>query len=318
MDLDARDKKLVCLLDQDARRPLSHLSKELKISKQAVRQRILRMRAAGIISPPYAIVNTLAFGKIWAQLWVRLYAGGAEIEREMAEFAKRQKGAASLTTLAGAYDLLLTFWPETLGGFRKLSDEFLFRFSERIKEHAVSFVTARHDFSCRVFEPGVESVESAISEREMVKLDETDRKILNALAANADLSAGEIGKATGIEPKTVYYRIKKLEEEGLILNYRLRINYRELGHGQYKFFLVFNKLNERKTAKIFAFLKGLLELVYISEVVGPADLEFEVVVPSTKRLHEIINELRGAFPDLIMDYKYAEIRETKTFWRLAE
>ncbi len=108
MDLDARDKKLVCLLDQDARRPLSHLSKKLKISKQAVRQRILRMRAAGIISPPYATVNALAFGKIQAHLWVRLYAGGAEIERMMAGFAKRQKEAGSLTTLAGAYDLMLT------------------------------------------------------------------------------------------------------------------------------------------------------------------------------------------------------------------
>ncbi len=49
MDLDARDRKLLCLLDQDARRPLSHLSKKLNISKQAVRQRVVKLRAAGII-----------------------------------------------------------------------------------------------------------------------------------------------------------------------------------------------------------------------------------------------------------------------------
>ncbi|PUA32760.1 MAG: hypothetical protein B7O98_04725 [Zestosphaera tikiterensis] len=49
-----------------------------------------------------------------------------------------------------------------------------------------------------------------------VDLDDVDRKLLNILQDNADLTYAEIGRILGVSPSTVYMRIKKLKEKGYI------------------------------------------------------------------------------------------------------
>ncbi|VVB97908.1 putative HTH-type transcriptional regulator [uncultured archaeon] len=309
MDLDARDRKLVCLLDQDARRPLSHLAKQLHISKQAARQRILKMRAAGIISSPYALINMLALGQVRGRLWIRLQMAGPGVEKEMLEFARQQKNTGSAASLTGAYDFLVTYWSRSITDFKASADEFLYRFSGCVKEHDVSFITCGHEFSVRSLAPEVRSAESLAKETGQVELDGTDRKVLAVLAQDAGLSALEIGNITGIGPKTVYYRMRRLEERRVILGYRLGINYRKMGYAQYKFFLTFSNPDAKKLRKVFAYLKEIPELVSITESVGPADLEFDIAVPSANRMQEILVGFRNGFAGLIRDYKYAETME---------
>ncbi|MFN3268719.1 MAG: Lrp/AsnC family transcriptional regulator, partial [Zestosphaera sp.] len=48
------------------------------------------------------------------------------------------------------------------------------------------------------------------------EIDELDKKLLNILQENADLTYSEIGKILGVSPSTVYMRLRKLKEKGLI------------------------------------------------------------------------------------------------------
>ncbi len=318
MDLDARDRRLLCLLDRNARRPLSHLSKDLQISKQAATQRVLKLRRSGIISSPYALLNTLAMARVWGRLLIRLRMATPKIEKEMADFAKKQKGMDRIAFLSGAYDVALDYWSESVGTFKKAKDEFLSEFADCIKENEISFVTAKHSFSVRAFAPEVESVESVITEGERLRLDGNDRKILGALSGHADWSALQIGKRAGIDAKTVYYRVKRLEEDGAVLNYRIRIDYAKLGYAKYRFFIVFGKHGEKKKAELLGFLKSLPEILSISETLGNEYLEFEAAVPSVARVHEIIADLRGGFSGLVEGYGYAEVRAENASGRLPE
>ena len=53
----------------------------------------------------------------------------------------------------------------------------------------------------------------------MVKIDLKDRKILYELDLNSRQSLTAIGKKVGLKKDVVSYRIKKLEDEGIIKNY---------------------------------------------------------------------------------------------------
>ncbi|WP_197463606.1 Lrp/AsnC family transcriptional regulator [Thermococcus peptonophilus] len=62
-------------------------------------------------------------------------------------------------------------------------------------------------------------------------VDELDMKILSLLQKNARLSYREIAKELGVAVGTVYNRIKRLEESGIIKGYAPIIDYEKLGFG---------------------------------------------------------------------------------------
>jgi len=62
-------------------------------------------------------------------------------------------------------------------------------------------------------------------------LDSTDRKILMLLQDNARMSNAEIARRINKAPSAVFERIRKLEEQGVILGYRAEIDPKSLGFG---------------------------------------------------------------------------------------
>ncbi|MEE8370943.1 MAG: Lrp/AsnC family transcriptional regulator [Sphingomonadales bacterium] len=62
-----------------------------------------------------------------------------------------------------------------------------------------------------------------------VKVDQTDRKILEILLKDATTSKAEIARSVGIAASAVFERIKKLEAAGVIEGYEARINAAKLG-----------------------------------------------------------------------------------------
>lgn len=60
-------------------------------------------------------------------------------------------------------------------------------------------------------------------------MDQKDVMILNLLKKNSKMTIKEISKATHLSPTPVYERIRKLEAEGIIEAYTIRINPYKLG-----------------------------------------------------------------------------------------
>ncbi|MCY1127742.1 Lrp/AsnC family transcriptional regulator [Frigidibacter sp. RF13] len=65
----------------------------------------------------------------------------------------------------------------------------------------------------------------------MIDLDDTDRAILKALAADATQSAGAVGRALGLSQPAAWRRIKRLEEAGVIAGRRIDLDSAALGFG---------------------------------------------------------------------------------------
>ena len=61
-------------------------------------------------------------------------------------------------------------------------------------------------------------------------IDETDRKILNALLENSRLSYRQIAAKVGVSVATVMNRVNRLEKEGVIKGYTAMLDYEKLGY----------------------------------------------------------------------------------------
>lgn len=65
---------------------------------------------------------------------------------------------------------------------------------------------------------------------EQVFIDEVDRRILRELIRNSRLSIREIARRVGVPHTTVRERVRRLEREGVIQGYTVRVNYKRLGY----------------------------------------------------------------------------------------
>lgn len=63
-----------------------------------------------------------------------------------------------------------------------------------------------------------------------MNLDETDIKILETLKFDARLSSRQIAKRCGVSIGTVLSRIKKLENEGIVIGYSPMLDHEKLGY----------------------------------------------------------------------------------------
>lgn len=65
----------------------------------------------------------------------------------------------------------------------------------------------------------------------MIELDATDRAILRALAQDATLSAGALGRQLGLSQPAAWRRVKRLREAGAIAGHRVVLDHAALGFG---------------------------------------------------------------------------------------
>lgn len=62
-----------------------------------------------------------------------------------------------------------------------------------------------------------------------MKIDETDKKILNTLVDNSKYSLREIAKKVGVSTATVMHRLNRLEKEKIINKYTTIVDYEKIG-----------------------------------------------------------------------------------------
>lgn len=63
----------------------------------------------------------------------------------------------------------------------------------------------------------------------MIALDDIDRALLRALAADARLSAGELGRRTGLSQPAAWRRLKRLQQGGALRGRRVLLDREALG-----------------------------------------------------------------------------------------
>ena len=63
-----------------------------------------------------------------------------------------------------------------------------------------------------------------------MELEETDKKILNAIIDNSRLSLRQIAAKTGVSVATVMHHINKLEKEKIVKSYTANLDYEKMGY----------------------------------------------------------------------------------------
>lgn len=121
-----------------------------------------------------------------------------------------------------------------------------------------------------------------------VKLDGTDRKILELLQSNSNITNAQLATEIGLSPAPTLERVKKLEHAGIIRSYHALIDHASVGLGVSTFVMVSLKgHNKENIDRFMNSISVIPEIVECHHVTGQADFILKIIcadIPAYQRL----------------------------------
>ncbi len=124
-----------------------------------------------------------------------------------------------------------------------------------------------------------------------IKLDGTDRKILELLQTNSNITNAQLAQEIGLSPAPTLERVKKLENAEVIKSYHAVIDPAAVGMGVTTFVTV--SLKGHNKDNIERFIKGVKEIAEVVEchhVTGQADFILKIVAPDIPAYQNLMLE----------------------------
>src|SRR3989338_10121744 len=134
-----------------------------------------------------------------------------------------------------------------------------------------------------------------------MKLEETDKKILNIILENSRLSLRKIAKKAGVSVATVMHHINKLEDEKIIKKYTARLDYEKLGFDVGVFIEI--RISKGRLFDVEKKIASHPNVLAIYDITGPFDAVIFARFPSTRQMDGFLKK--------IQTYEFVERTETK-------
>jgi DNA-binding Lrp family transcriptional regulator len=142
-----------------------------------------------------------------------------------------------------------------------------------------------------------------------IKLDVKDRKILLQLDDNCRQSLGQIAKKVGLSKQVVDYRIKRLEEKGIIRGYITVMNMTKLGFYTFRVYIKFAKPSVDAVNGMVNYLRKHKHVAWLVDAYGEWDLCFVFVTRSIDEFHHDWQDFLLKYRDHIRDKDITIISE---------
>jgi len=122
-----------------------------------------------------------------------------------------------------------------------------------------------------------------------MKITPADQQLLTVLRENARASTAEIARRLKLSRTTVQSRIERLEREGVISGYTVRIN-DDAERGHIRAHIMITVLPKQMPAVVDA-LRAMPEVRALQSVSGPFDLVAMGVVPTVAEMDELTDRI---------------------------
>lgn len=310
LKLDLKDKKILTLLDENARLSNSQIAKRVGLSKPAVEYRLKRFEKNNVIFAYYAVIDFTKLGYSQYKIYFKFQDITLEDEKSIIDYWIKDKNSVWVAQIRGKWDLAVSILAKSNFDFGKILSQFMNKYSRFILEKDVllteySPIYARRYLTETKPSEFVYGVPSQIHE-----LDETDTKILKELSNNARINIVDLADKTGLTRDIINYRLKKLIKDRIIVQYRCYLNLRNLGINHYKTIFRTKNFDERAEKEVKSYIALHKKAAQFLKLIGSWDLEIEFETENEDELYKILNEIRKEFSGIIRDFDILRITET--------
>ena len=145
----------------------------------------------------------------------------------------------------------------------------------------------------------------------MLKLDLKDRKLLYELDINSRQSAHQLARKIGLSKDAIIYRMKKLQDMGIIKQFHTVIDVGKLNFISFRLYLKLQNTTPEKVLEIISYLKAQPAVTWLVSIDGKYDLGMWILVRT-------ITEMNAFWKGLLQKYRdHIETRQLTLFTKVS-
>ncbi len=310
--LDEKDKRILLELDTDATQSLKQIARKLRTTKEAVSYRIKQLEEKKIISNYIGIYHMTKLGLTHYKMYIKYAHITDKKKRGIIDFLLKKKTFRWLASSEGAFDLMIAIHLPSIFDFEHFKDRFFSRFDSVFQKSSFAILTEAEAYPRQYILGGRNPLRKVFvfcSPSTKENLDIDDLKIIKALSMNSRASSNEIAKMTGLTDRVVRYRKSILKKKGVIVGYKLVVNYRKLNNLFFKCLIKLQNADEKRLHDLRSYARQHPNVVHWLRVLGEWDVELEVEISSIDEFYEISNEIRNRFSDIIQTFDTVLVTE---------
>ena len=289
--------KILRELDFGARQPISQIAKKVGLSPEVTHYRIKQLEKQGIITGYYPVIDLSKLGYLFCRIGYDLEKVDSKIEESFLSYSKTIPSIGWFI-VRGNMDIGLIAYVKTVTEAKEVMDLIASKFYAVVKKKTPSIATKVYHFRHNYLYGTKEDEQLVWGEGSLVKIDDLDKKILLLLTKDTKMPYTSMAGKVGLTSMAVMSRVKRMEREKLILGYRCALDFSKLGYLHQKVGLYIENISSDRKQSIFQYLRMHPNVVYITEVLGSCDLEFELHVRSTHEFYGFVKIMREKYPEI--------------------
>lgn len=287
---NAKDNKIIAQLIENARMPISILARRTRLNREVVQYRLKNLEK-NLIASYQARINLKFFSDAIYTIYLNLPGERKAIISKL----KKLPQIHWIGNTLGRYNYIISFSVNKENTLKKFLDKFSEEFqninyvlSQQIEEHKDTFSGLL----------GTKNTITSQKETGRYELDKLDKEIINELTENARYSNSEIAEKIDSTRETIRMRIKNLEKNQVILNYRTIIKPQALKLENYFISIKSNNLNSRELSKIASYISNFNNSSYVCITAGEFNVISVIHIKSNKELDNFCIDLQSNFKEI--------------------
>lgn len=304
--IDVKDRKILTLLSENARTPLTQVAREVALSRDAIDYRLKRLTSSGIIQRFFAEIDFSKLGYYAFHVFLTVDEDQRELETGLHQFLANHPNVFSVIEYSDRWDYEIGILAKNLLEFDKIMMDLSERFSKLIIEKDKLEIIKTYN---QRYVPVLlnDKKQEVFKDREIKEercaVDEKDIALLRILADDCRLSTYEIGKKIGMNADTVNYRMKHLVSGGIIRKFTIQVNFSVMKYHWYTFSIETRMFDRQNEKKFFVFLEDNKHIMFSAKTLGGWDLLMYIIVENPREFHKIVKDIKGAFASITRNYQ---------------
>ena len=300
MELDLLNAKILHELGMNARQTNSQIGKKVGTSQQVVSYRIKQLIDQGIITEFFTVIHFGAFGLSNYVAMIKLKDIENQEKKELIEELSKRENVLLISECGGRWDLIVNIVAKNPANFEKEFSKILDDYSDNILNSDLFLSLGGSSFGRKyIYEEKEQRKTVSFGKEKIIKISDSELKILKSLSKNARKSALEIESETKINYKTIIQKIENLKKNGIITGFRPFINVSKIGYFPNKIYLDLNKITQSEEKEFIKFLSSKKNAIGILKMLGKWNFSITIETNNQNDTWGIYKEIQDYLGDKI-------------------
>ncbi|MBR9699723.1 AsnC family transcriptional regulator [Candidatus Woesearchaeota archaeon] len=296
--VDVKDKKILSLLAENSRMPLSKIAKKIRLSRDSVSYRVKRLYDKGVIVKFTPQIDFHPFGMSKYHVFLLLDESSPRHD-ELVSALKKHPATVNLREYSDQWDLEWTIAARSVQEFDDIRLSIMAQFPKIIMDRNKLLVVAKYPSVVLPFQ------HQEITEKKRTgnyRMDKLDYAILNVLSDDCRVSTYSIAKKIKLSADAIGLRMKKMFNSGIIYRYTVVLDFLKLGYTWYTFALRMKVFDKKDQSRFRMFVRQHPQIIKAVKTLGNWDLLVYVIASTPKEFHTTIKDIKKEFSSTIRRY----------------